>query len=95
MVVRDNPRTPELDKYTVVAENAECMYIGSDSRLRCVAINPETKEGVIIFASNPSDEEIYFTAYKQLEGGGREYLLTIESAEYTEDQEYISMLLGE
>ena len=95
VVVRDYPRTPELDEYTVVAEKAECMYIGSDSRLRCVAINPATNEGIIVFANNPADENIYITAYMQLPGGLREDLVTIQSADYTEDQELISLLLGE
>jgi hypothetical protein len=84
-----------LDEYTVVAEKAECVYVGSDSYLRCVAINPAANEGIIFFANNPADETLYIKAYKQLPGGIRQDLVTIQSADYTDDQEFISLLLGE
>gem|GEM_PF-6487580 len=94
-LIKDNPRTPGIDQYELIANDAECTIIGSDARLRCVYADYNKGLITTVFATTDGDDQQFLVAYIGGKDMPRETLLRLENARYTEDHELISRLLAE
>ncbi len=94
-LIKDNPRTPGIDQYELIAENAECMQIGYDSRLRCVYTDYDQTKIVTVFATTGGETGQYLVAYSKEPGEEKVTLLDMDNAIFTADQDRISRLLAE